>query len=237
MKPIIGMSCGEDGGRFQGQPPSPQSQSPLNDLLGQHPSPPPPGSGAPSLLGEGTWNLPHHISSLRLPHPTASRSEVDSRDGAHCRARLRARWKQLRSNGGTGQEGDLGAAREARELGVTYSGSEDPTHRGMSLDLPVEAGPDTRSRHNASPVSDVPQRLCSLTPLGVPPPAGEGSAQPGTARSGRLTPPPLISSSSRSSGLRAGELLGSRGLSAPPLLQMPAPWRRGHPHPRGLGLV
>lgn len=83
MKPIIGMSCGEDGGRFQGQPPSPQSQSPLNDLLSQHPSPPPPGSGAPSLLGEGTWNLLQHISSLRLPHPTASRSEVDSRDTGH----------------------------------------------------------------------------------------------------------------------------------------------------------
>lgn len=109
---------------------------------------------------------------------------------------------------GTRQEEETGifGGRRSSER-VRTSGSGDRTHRRMSLDLPVEAGPETSSRHNASPVSGPPKRLGSLAPTGVPPPAGEGSTQPNLAQPGPLSPThptPAHLSFSHSSRLRTG---------------------------------
>ena len=136
--------------------------------------------------------------------------------------------------------GDLGAAWSAKKLRARISGSRGPTHSGMSPDLPVQTGPETGSRHITSPASGPLQRapLGSLAPPGVPPPAGEGSAQPGPAHLIDSPQPhpflflPQFQARSRKN------CWGPEGfLFLHSFLQMPESWPMEHHRTWGFGLV
>ena len=106
MKPIIGMSCGEDGGHFRAQP---LPRNPERTFQSSLPAP------APSPTPARVWHsLPSGREDLERPIPHFQPSSPSSHSernpggfkghGAYCKDRPRARWRKIRSTWGTEQE-------------------------------------------------------------------------------------------------------------------------------------